>query len=149
MDHDQPSLNHLRTLQIPCPPNSPAQFASTLGHHLQQPQNQVQHSEHFQTTQITQTDPFSTVESHSAPFSPQPPQFVYPTLDHLTTIQHPQPQPGYPIALQNQLSFLPTPAPTPPVPVVAPRRKAKVTMGPRADCEKCRLGVKGHWMHFE
>ncbi|EAU88223.1 hypothetical protein CC1G_03895 [Coprinopsis cinerea okayama7 len=28
-----------------------------------------------------------------------------------------------------------------------PRRK--VTMGPRADCEKCRMGVKGHWMHFD
>ncbi|KZT11203.1 uncharacterized protein LAESUDRAFT_670928 [Laetiporus sulphureus 93-53] len=28
-------------------------------------------------------------------------------------------------------------------------RKQKFTMGPRADCEKCRLGVKGHWMHFD
>jgi len=28
-------------------------------------------------------------------------------------------------------------------------RKAKFTMGPRGDCEKCRLGVKGHWMHFD
>ena len=24
----------------------------------------------------------------------------------------------------------------------------KVTMGPRADCEKCRLGVRGHWLHL-
>ncbi|KZT74130.1 hypothetical protein DAEQUDRAFT_721010 [Daedalea quercina L-15889] len=28
-------------------------------------------------------------------------------------------------------------------------RKQKFTMGPRADCEKCRLGVKGHWMHLD
>jgi hypothetical protein len=28
-------------------------------------------------------------------------------------------------------------------------RKQRFTMGPRADCEKCRLGVKGHWMHFD
>ncbi|KAI0928064.1 hypothetical protein AcW2_004197 [Taiwanofungus camphoratus] len=28
-------------------------------------------------------------------------------------------------------------------------RKQKFTMGPRADCEKCRMGVKGHWMHFD
>ncbi|KDQ59510.1 hypothetical protein JAAARDRAFT_205547 [Jaapia argillacea MUCL 33604] len=28
-------------------------------------------------------------------------------------------------------------------------RKQHFTMGPRADCEKCRLGVKGHWMHFD
>lgn len=28
-------------------------------------------------------------------------------------------------------------------------RKQRFTMGPRADCEKCRLGVKGHWMHVD
>lgn len=28
-------------------------------------------------------------------------------------------------------------------------RKQRFTMGPRFDCEKCRLGVKGHWMHFD
>lgn len=28
-------------------------------------------------------------------------------------------------------------------------RRPRFTMGPRADCEKCRLGVRGHWMHFE
>ena len=25
-------------------------------------------------------------------------------------------------------------------------RKQRFTMGPRSDCEKCRLGVKGHWI---
>ncbi|KAF9009404.1 hypothetical protein BDQ17DRAFT_1421592 [Cyathus striatus] len=28
-------------------------------------------------------------------------------------------------------------------------RKHKFTMGPRADCEKCRLGIKGHWVHLD
>jgi hypothetical protein len=28
-------------------------------------------------------------------------------------------------------------------------RKPRFTMGPRADCEKCRLGVKGHWAHYD
>ncbi|KAF9218172.1 hypothetical protein BS17DRAFT_791973 [Gyrodon lividus] len=28
-------------------------------------------------------------------------------------------------------------------------RKHRVTMGPRADCTKCKMGVKGHWMHFD
>jgi hypothetical protein len=28
-------------------------------------------------------------------------------------------------------------------------RKPRFTMGPRADCEKCRLGVPGHYMHFD
>ncbi|KII88990.1 hypothetical protein PLICRDRAFT_40615 [Plicaturopsis crispa FD-325 SS-3] len=28
-------------------------------------------------------------------------------------------------------------------------RKQRFTMGPRSDCEKCKLGAKGHWMHFD
>ena len=28
-------------------------------------------------------------------------------------------------------------------------RKPRFTMGPRADCEKCRLGVPGHYVHFD
>lgn len=28
-------------------------------------------------------------------------------------------------------------------------RKQRFTMGPRADCLKCREGIKGHWMHFD
>ncbi|GJE98123.1 hypothetical protein PsYK624_143450 [Phanerochaete sordida] len=31
----------------------------------------------------------------------------------------------------------------------APTRKQRFTMGPRADCEKCRLGVPGHWVHYD
>lgn len=26
--------------------------------------------------------------------------------------------------------------------------RPRMTMGPRAGCEKCQLGVKGHWMHL-
>ncbi|KAL5529119.1 hypothetical protein ACEPAG_5093 [Sanghuangporus baumii] len=29
------------------------------------------------------------------------------------------------------------------------RRRPLVSMGPRADCEKCRMKVPGHWMHFD
>jgi hypothetical protein len=29
------------------------------------------------------------------------------------------------------------------------RAGPRVTMGPRADCEKCRQKVPGHWMHFD
>ncbi|KAJ7109236.1 hypothetical protein C8R44DRAFT_280445 [Mycena epipterygia] len=28
-------------------------------------------------------------------------------------------------------------------------KKARFMMGPRANCEKCRLGVKGHWVHID
>lgn len=31
----------------------------------------------------------------------------------------------------------------------AANRKSRFTMGPRSDCEMCRQGVKGHWMHFD
>lgn len=35
-----------------------------------------------------------------------------------------------------------------PVAPTTPSRKQKFTMGPRNDCLKCRMGVKGHWMHI-
>ncbi|KAJ7083834.1 hypothetical protein C8R43DRAFT_1052016 [Mycena crocata] len=28
-------------------------------------------------------------------------------------------------------------------------KKQRFMMGPRANCEKCRLGVKGHWVHLD
>ncbi|EGO20979.1 hypothetical protein SERLADRAFT_475508, partial [Serpula lacrymans var. lacrymans S7.9] len=40
-------------------------------------------------------------------------------------------------------------SPTSPQPnsPISSGRKQRFTMGPRADCIKCRTGVKGHWMH--
>lgn len=45
-------------------------------------------------------------------------------------------------------------SPTSPMSISSPSsaatsRKQRFTMGPRSDCEKCRLGVKGHWMHVD
>lgn len=34
-------------------------------------------------------------------------------------------------------------------PKVPAPRKQRFTMGPRAGCEKCRLGIKGHFVHLE
>ncbi|KAG8217900.1 hypothetical protein J3R82DRAFT_6066 [Butyriboletus roseoflavus] len=42
----------------------------------------------------------------------------------------------------------PRPSRAPDVPTSS-GRKHRVTMGPRADCTKCRTGVRGHWMHFD
>ncbi|KAF9053533.1 hypothetical protein BDZ89DRAFT_1056124 [Hymenopellis radicata] len=39
--------------------------------------------------------------------------------------------------------------PDSPTNVFASPRKQRFTMGPRSDCEKCRLGVKGHYSHFD
>ncbi|KAG1756486.1 uncharacterized protein EDB91DRAFT_18411 [Suillus paluster] len=48
------------------------------------------------------------------------------------------------------MSF-PPPPPTSQYPglISSSGRKQRFTMGPRADCLKCRMGVKGHWMHFD
>ena len=43
----------------------------------------------------------------------------------------------------------PPPTSQSPGPISSSGRKQRCTMGPRADCLKCRMGVKGHWMHFE
>ena len=32
---------------------------------------------------------------------------------------------------------------------ITPSRRPRMTMGPRADCEKCRMKVPGHWMHVD
>ena len=32
--------------------------------------------------------------------------------------------------------------------MMSSRTRQKFTMGPRSDCEKCRMGVKGHSVHF-
>lgn len=37
----------------------------------------------------------------------------------------------------------------PPLKSTIPRKQPRFTMGPRADCEKCRLGVKGHFVHLD
>jgi len=37
----------------------------------------------------------------------------------------------------------------PATPIPPSARKQKFTMGPRGDCEKCRMGLKGHWVHVD
>ena len=34
-------------------------------------------------------------------------------------------------------------------PLPGPTRRSRFTMGPRPDCDKCRLGVPGHYAHFD
>lgn len=45
----------------------------------------------------------------------------------------------------------PTPSPTSSISPSSAgcMRKQRFTMGPRADCEKCRAGIRGHWVHFD
>ncbi|KAL1668453.1 hypothetical protein GGF50DRAFT_46542, partial [Schizophyllum commune] len=39
-------------------------------------------------------------------------------------------------------------SPSPSRPPATPSFQRRFTMGPRLDCEKCRLGVKGHYAHY-
>ncbi|KAG0705010.1 hypothetical protein DFH29DRAFT_997063 [Suillus ampliporus] len=50
---------------------------------------------------------------------------------------------------QTTSSGVPPPATGCPGSISSSGRKQRLTMGPRADCLKCRMGVKGHWMHFD
>lgn len=49
---------------------------------------------------------------------------------------------------QDRIDGSPRPSRAPDIPTSS-GRKHRVTMGPRADCMKCRTGVRGHWMHFD
>ncbi|KAG2158414.1 uncharacterized protein EDB93DRAFT_1121317 [Suillus bovinus] len=56
-------------------------------------------------------------------------------------------------SFQTTSSEMPIPSSPPisqsPGPKSTSGRKQRFTMGPRADCPKCRIGEKGHWMHFD
>ncbi|KAI0060791.1 hypothetical protein BV25DRAFT_1827332 [Artomyces pyxidatus] len=88
------------------------------------------------------------------PPAPPPPQLHHPFPNapaHVPAIHISSAPAPAPPALQHPSAFMlsaPVPvAATPPL-SEAPRRP-RFTMGPRADCEKCRLGVKGHSVHFD
>lgn len=77
----------------------------------------------------------------------QPQIHVVPATPALQTLQTPssdgsQNTPASPMAVSPQQSFNQLLSPQ-------SSRRPKFTMGPRADCEKCQQGVKGHWMHFD
>lgn len=121
MDSDEP----MNSLALAAPPNSPAQPP------LSTPPSSSS-STQFGPSQLSQQNqyllptflPPNPDNSHPAtPFSP-------PTQE----VQEPQDI--------NMHSPRISPAP------ISTRRQ-RFTMGPRADCEKCRMGVKGHWVHFD
>ncbi|TFK72186.1 hypothetical protein BDN72DRAFT_372353 [Pluteus cervinus] len=80
------------------------------------------------------------------------PQLIHPTphlstmdstdlLQHFGGLRHPETRPSSP----NEMAISPTPS----MYISGRWKKPKFSMGPRADCEKCRLGVKGHWVHLD
>ncbi|KAI0048547.1 hypothetical protein FA95DRAFT_1571826 [Auriscalpium vulgare] len=75
----------------------------------------------------------------------QPPILV----SHAPPLQHPCAS-APPHASAFMLAAPMQATPTPPLPAGDGQaaRRLRFTMGPRPDCEKCRLGVPGHYAHF-
>jgi hypothetical protein len=100
---------------------------------LQQQASQVQQANEYASMgQLEQHAPgiFATGSapslSHMAPFTPVLPQPLAPT----------EPPPSNESTHLGSLE-------------VPPENKKRFRMGPRTDCEKCRLGVPGHYAHFD
>lgn len=144
----RPQLPLPRSVHRPQAPH--IQITTTSSHPLQQ---QYHHSDQLQNS-----------------FLNAPPQHVYsmPLPANVPTAHNQAPMicvlpatpADSPIRCQNQAARPQTPPSASQVQMTSPmalsptnssmiNRKQRFTMGPRSDCEKCRLGVKGHWMHFD
>jgi hypothetical protein len=118
--------------------------------------------------QITTTSSHQAAQQHyhhsdqlQSSFLNAPPQHVYsiPLSANVPIAQNQAPMiyvlpatpADSPIRCQDQAARPQTPPSVSQVQMTSPmvNRKQRFTMGPRSDCEKCRLGVKGHWMHFD
>lgn len=99
------------------------------------------------------TPPLGNTPSPVSPTGPLPPSFL----------RHHSPSPASPLSQAGNVQVDQDQAmqenwedvrmATPPVQADGthgrPKPKPRFSMGPRTDCEKCRLGVKGHWAHFD
>lgn len=121
MDSDELMTSPL----LAAPPNSPAQME------LSTPVSSIIHFN-------------SSVDlSHTL----QQTQFSHPTFHTSTPHDIHPPTPQSPADSQEPQDINMHSPRIPPTPTSA--RRQRFTMGPRADCEKCRMRVKDHWMHFD
>lgn len=123
------------------------QITTTSSHHAPQqqyPSNNLQSSFLSAPSQLVYSLPPQTALQDQAPII-----CVLPATpsDSPTMLQdqNSRPQAPSPTARSSPISPM-TVSPTN-SPITS--RKQRFTMGPRSDCEKCRMGVKGHWMHFD
>ncbi|PSS22647.1 hypothetical protein PHLCEN_2v3013 [Hermanssonia centrifuga] len=143
VDGDEPPLQ-------PCPPpNSPMQFST----------------DYVPSPYLPSENPFSYPNlQHLLPSSSSEPSPVFHASTHVLSTPS-LAEPGVPL-LQEQDTFVPGPFNSTASESAAHAnsksehdvslsstfvhtRRQRFTMGPRSDCEKCRLGVPGHWMHFD
>lgn len=87
-----------------------------------------QHSALSSASRLSYVHSINMASAYSADALPEP-----------VSTPPPPPSPA-PMSISPESSFVQLPQ---------SQRKPRFTMGPRSDCEKCRLGVKGHWMHLD
>ncbi|KAI0792890.1 hypothetical protein C8Q75DRAFT_804604 [Abortiporus biennis] len=151
IDHDEPMSI------APPPPNSPANMSMSTQTNLMIPSNDAfelssQYQLQQQQQQFFQNTASSSSSSSLSSNFLDPNQYQVPFASN-TNSPSPSPTPA-PIAQQNNEGYSNMPisqeqAQSQPTQSQPTRKPQRFTMGPRADCEKCRLGVKGHWMHFD
>ena len=85
---------------------------------------------------------------HHSPLRSQIPLPLPPSCQQQSDLFRPPQhlQPDHPLAHSAQFAASSGPRPLQPPP--SKPASGGYTMGPRADCEKCRLGVRGHWGHW-
>lgn len=137
---------NLPLLQTSCltPSYSQAQGSYNPGHHQSVPQ----YTEHGQQATLSVQGYSSSPNDSTKPYAPTinvlPPTPIPPPRSgsyHITRPSTPTDSSPMAMALSPAPSF---------TCVTSPRKQQqRFTMGPRADCEKCRLGVKGHWVHLD
>lgn len=154
-------LIHISTTSVPTP------AAITNGLHIQSPApfSVLTEPPSSSTESTSSTSPVSMAQTNTG--TPRPPDiFLFPATPSDTPSHQHQLTTGYgqqvgdsepgphglsqsPLTrVQDRTDGSPRPLRAPDIPTSSGRRH-RVMMGPRADCIKCRTGVKGHWMHFD
>ena len=137
MDPDESGIQPLQTSSYPPP-------ALVSQHHDTDIESQLSNTldRHYERRYSEKMQPVFDVAS------PTPIIFTAPPNKHKSEEQHPSTRPSTPTDSSSNAMVLSSPvisfSQAPPSPV-----KRRVFFGPRTGCEKCRLGVKGHFIHSE
>lgn len=93
----------------------------------------------FPSSRVTPPAAVAFLQAPSPPTMPTPPLCITPLPSHSPFSAARMGTP--PLARQEPQQ--------PQLLMPGPMRRSRFTMGPRPDCDKCRLGVPGHYAHFD
>jgi hypothetical protein len=140
------AINHVQRLEVAS--TQPLSSVHTpfvqisLHHPSERPLHPSPSTSSEQLIPTTMSPEGPTVNVH--PPTPVPPTGPYFDSEppYLTT------RPSSPASNSSMMVLSPVPSYANLAPSSPRRQQQRFTMGPRADCEKCRLGIKGHWVHY-